>query len=115
MRTRKMGINIIIDLPSAVRHTCEKVRPAACNYDRMTAMSLQLKPELQKFIDDQVKAGRYDSPEEVVEAGIATLVQQERYGDFAPGELDRLLAEGEADIQRGDIHDGDEVFRNSTT
>lgn len=32
-------------------------------------------------------------------------------GNFAPGELDRLLAEGEADIERGDLHDGDEAFR----
>jgi antitoxin ParD1/3/4 len=74
-------------------------------------MSLQIKPELQKFIDDQVKDGHYDCPEEVVEAGLAILEQQTRHGTFAPGELDRLLAEGEADIERGDLHDGEEVFR----
>ena len=72
---------------------------------------MQIKPELQKFIDDQVSNGYYDSPEEVVEAGLATLEQQARSGGFAPGELDRLLAEGEADIERGDLHDGEEVFR----
>lgn len=76
----------------------------------MQAMSVQIKPEFQKFIDDQIRAGRYDSPEAVVEAGLATLEQQARYGDFAPGQLDRLLAEGEADIQNGNLHDGDEVF-----
>jgi antitoxin ParD1/3/4 len=74
-------------------------------------MSLALKPEFQKFIDDQVKAGRYDSAEEVVEAGLAILEQQNDHGDFAPGELDRLLAEGAADIERGDVYDGEAVFR----
>jgi putative addiction module CopG family antidote len=74
-------------------------------------MSLRINPELQKFIDNQLKDGRYDSAEEVVEAGLAVLEQQTHYGEFAPDEFDRLLAEGEADIQAGNTHDGDDVFR----
>ena len=31
------------------------------------------KPELQQFVEDQVKAGNYPSPEAVVEAAIADL------------------------------------------
>ncbi len=45
------------------------------------------------------------------EAGLAVLEQHFRLGEFSSGELDRLLAEGEADIERGDVHDGEEVFR----
>jgi antitoxin ParD1/3/4 len=74
-------------------------------------MSLQLRPELQKFIDDQVQAGHYDSPEEVIEAGLSVLRQQDAQSDFAEGELDKLLAAGEADLERGDTHDGETVFR----
>jgi antitoxin ParD1/3/4 len=74
-------------------------------------MTLQLNPEIQKFIDEQVKSGRYSSAEDVVTAGLVTLQHQERFADFAPGELDRLLAEGEADIERGDVYDGDDVMR----
>lgn len=37
-------------------------------------MNLQLKPELERFIDDQVKEGRFATPVEVVEAGIARLM-----------------------------------------
>jgi antitoxin ParD1/3/4 len=74
-------------------------------------MRLQIKPELERFIKDQIEAGRYASPEEVVEAGLATLEQRTQYADFSSGELDRLLAEGEADIARGAVHDGEEVFR----
>jgi Arc/MetJ-type ribon-helix-helix transcriptional regulator len=37
-------------------------------------MQLSLRPELQRFLDDQVKAGRYASQQEAVEAGIARLM-----------------------------------------
>jgi hypothetical protein len=32
------------------------------------------KPEIQEFIEEQVKAGRFSSPTEVIEAGIARLM-----------------------------------------
>jgi len=38
-------------------------------------MNIQLtKPELQKFVDDQVKSGHFASPEQVIEAGLARLM-----------------------------------------
>lgn len=49
-------------------------------------------------------------PDEVVEAALTTLEQQERLGDFDPGELDELLAVGEADIAAGNVYDGEAVF-----
>ena len=39
------------------------------------------------------------------------LDQQEQLGDFEPGELDSLLAEGERSIQKHGTIDGDEAFR----
>ncbi len=37
-------------------------------------MNLELKPELQRFIDDQVNEGRFASRAEVVEAAVARLM-----------------------------------------
>ncbi len=73
-------------------------------------MTLQLKSNLQQFVDEQVQSGIYDSAEDVVAAGLAAL-QQMRRDAFAPSELDNMLAEGLADIERGDLHDGEAVFR----
>ena len=74
-------------------------------------MNLALTPDMQKLIDERVKAGKYATPEDVVAAALITLDQQERFGDFAPGELDDLLREGEQSIERDGTLDGDEAFR----
>jgi antitoxin ParD1/3/4 len=74
-------------------------------------MHLSLNPEMQKLIDERLKSGQYTTAEDVVAAALMTLDQQERFGDFAPGELDELLAEGEQSIARDGTLDGDEAFR----
>jgi Arc/MetJ-type ribon-helix-helix transcriptional regulator len=61
-------------------------------------MTLQLTGDVEKFIDDQVKAGEYSSAQEVVFAGLRLLKQQTTAGgggDFQPGEWDRLLVDAE--------------------
>jgi putative addiction module CopG family antidote len=58
-------------------------------------MNLSLSPQVCDLIEQRVRAGKYRTPEDVVTAAISTLDQQESTGDFQPGELDRLLAEGE--------------------
>ena len=73
-------------------------------------MNVSLSPRMQKFVDDKIKAGEYPSADAVVEAALASLQRQQAAGDFAPGELDELLAEGERDIERGDVVDGERVF-----
>ena len=37
-------------------------------------MNVSLRPELAKFLDDQVKSGRFASASEAVEAGVARLM-----------------------------------------
>ena len=60
-----------------------------------------LKPELQRFIDAQVKAGRFASPEAAVEAAVEQMML-----DHAPTELDDETAESinraEDQIDRGE-------------
>jgi len=74
-------------------------------------MNLTLKPGLKKRIDDRVKSGRYATAEDVVAAALVTLDQQERFGDFLPGELDRMLEVGEQSIEKYGTLDGDLAFR----
>jgi putative addiction module CopG family antidote len=73
-------------------------------------MNLSLGKAEQRAIEQRVRAGKYASPEDVVRAGLAALEQQESFGDFAPGELDALLAEGERSIRREGTVDAAKVF-----
>jgi Arc/MetJ-type ribon-helix-helix transcriptional regulator len=73
-------------------------------------MNLALSPHVEKLITDHVKSGRFGSPEEVITAAISSLDQATAFGDFAPGELNDLLAEGDRDIENGDVLSGEEVF-----
>ena len=73
-------------------------------------MNVLLPPRIQKIIKDRVKSGKYQSAEDVISAAVVSLEQNELFGDFAAGELDALLAEGERDIQAGAVLDGAEVF-----
>ena len=63
-------------------------------------MKLSLPPKVRNWIEQRVRSGKYASAEDVVHAAIAQLDQQERFGDFAPGELDSLLDEGERSIKK---------------
>ena len=66
---------------------------------------------MQRFVKRKLRQGAYASADQIIEAGLAMLQQREKHADFAPGELDRLLAQGETDIRRGDVYDGEQVFR----
>lgn len=71
-------------------------------------MTIQLSAEQEKLIQDRVKSGQYPSVEAMISAAIIRLIQEEPH--FAPGELDALIAEGEADFERGDTIDGEAAF-----
>jgi len=73
-------------------------------------MDIHFDPEMQKFIEERLRSGAYGSPEEIVLAGLGALRQQEYLGDFAPGELDFLLAEGENDIAAARVLGADEAM-----
>ncbi len=73
-------------------------------------MRLAIDNEMQQFIDEKLRAGRYASAEDVVRAALAALRQQEFLGDFASGELESLLAEGEQSISSEGTLDADEAM-----
>jgi Arc/MetJ-type ribon-helix-helix transcriptional regulator len=74
-------------------------------------MHLSLSPETQKLLERQMKKGGYQSPEDAVRAGLAYLDQRASAGGFEAGEWDKLLAVADAEIERGDVIDGDEALR----
>ena len=73
-------------------------------------MKLKLQPSVRRWIEKQVHSGRFDSPEQVIEAAIAALEQQDTWPEFSPGELDQLLIEGERSVERADALDGDVAY-----
>ena len=70
-------------------------------------MNLSLPPQTEKSIEARVKSGKYRNAEDVVTAAMSQLDQQEQLAEFEPGELDRLLAVGEAS---GAALDGEQVL-----
>ena len=74
-------------------------------------IDISLSPKTQKLLKGRMKTGAYRSPDDAVRAGLAYLEQQEHASDFEPGELQKLLAVADAEIERGELLDGEKVFR----
>ena len=70
-------------------------------------MVVSLKPELEKLVEAKVKAGLFPSAEALINAAVAQVVSSD---DLEPGEMERLLAVGEADARAGRFVDGPKVF-----
>lgn len=62
-------------------------------------MTVSVDAEMQRLINEKVASGQYATPRDVLMAALAALQLQDSYGDFKPGELDALLAEGERSIE----------------
>jgi Arc/MetJ-type ribon-helix-helix transcriptional regulator len=74
-------------------------------------MQLSLPAKFRKLIDDRVRSGKYATAEDVVKAAPTTLDQNDRFGDFAAGELDRLAADGEESLKRDGPIPAAQVFK----
>jgi len=68
-------------------------------------MTLTVKPHLEKYIEEQVNAGRFSSAVELVEAGIARLMLDPMPDGVDDDDLRRLLVSIEQD-ERGEVIDG---------
>jgi antitoxin ParD1/3/4 len=74
-------------------------------------MNVSLTPELEQLIEQKVKGGMYNSASEVIRAGLRLLQEQDELKQIRLRELKRDVQKGIAQIDRGEIVDGDEVFR----
>jgi antitoxin ParD1/3/4 len=77
-------------------------------------MNISITPELQKFVEQEVKAGLYQSASEVIRAGLRRLKEdKERKSRFvvsSKAELEDKLLEGVAELDRGEGLPGEQVF-----
>ncbi len=73
-------------------------------------MNVPLDSEMQKFVDEKVASGEYASAKDVLLAALAALELQDAYGEFDPGELSALIAEGEQSIADNGVIPASDVF-----
>lgn len=65
-------------------------------------MTIRLKPELAKFIDEQVKSGQFKSPDDAVNAAVARAQMLDELADDLSEEDVAAIEEGLAQIERGE-------------
>ena len=80
-------------------------------------MNVSLSPEVQSLVEELVRSGRFASPEDVIHAGLASLMQQERLARVPVGELEQSVpglrqkvATGLAEARAGKTGDGEAFF-----
>lgn len=73
-------------------------------------MNISLTPELEQFIQDQVKSGKYSSVDEVILAGLKLLEEREYIYKGRFEELQREVMIGVEAAERGEVIDGEIVF-----
>jgi len=70
-------------------------------------MQVQLrKPELEKFIDEQVQAGYFPTPEAAIEAAVAQMMVDQGTDGLTDEDM-AAIAESDAQIDRGECIDFD--------
>jgi putative addiction module CopG family antidote len=72
-----------------------------------TTMEIELDPKAQEMIEEHIKKGMYASPGDVIFAALGALESAETFGDFEPGELERLCEEG---LNSGPAEDFDQFL-----
>ena len=72
-------------------------------------MDVPIKPQLERYVEDQVRAGRFTSPAEVIEAGLARLMLDPP-DDELDGETLSAIEQAETQIDRGESLPLDAAF-----
>ena len=70
-------------------------------------MNVSLTPELEKFVQDSVATGRYNSASEVIRASLRKLEEREQWRLY----IDEKLKKGVEDLAAGRIVDGETAMR----
>lgn len=80
-------------------------------------MNVTLSGKMQQFVDEKLKAGRYSTPQDVVHAGLAALMQQEDLETLSIEELEAIypelrqkVAAGLREAREGKLTDGETIF-----
>ena len=73
-------------------------------------MNISLTPELEQFIAEQVKSGKFFDATEVVTEGLRILWERDRIQKARLAELKEKIRIGIEASDRGEVVDGEEVF-----
>ena len=73
-------------------------------------MQIQLPPELEAFVQEMIAAGLYQAPSEVIRDALWLLKDQAELRKVKLAELQKLLAAGIEQADRGELLDGESVF-----
>jgi Arc/MetJ-type ribon-helix-helix transcriptional regulator len=75
-------------------------------------MDVRLNPGLEKLIEDEVRSGRTPDPNDFLNRAVYHYVLARDLGEeYTSEEIERMIAEGLDDIERGDTSDGDDAIR----
>ena len=74
-------------------------------------MNLTLKPELENFIQQEILAGKYTSPDEAIEAAL-NLLQSQNLTERLATELRSQIDSAVAQLDRGEGLDGESTIAN---
>lgn len=74
-------------------------------------MNVSLTPALEKFVQDKVATGLYNSVSEVIREALRLLVSKETISQERLDMLNRDIEEGLADLEAGRYGDGHTVMR----
>ncbi len=73
-------------------------------------MSIYLKPEQEKFIQEQIKNGNYNTADEVIAEAFRVLEERDAINRRRLEELQHKIASGTEQIAQGQVTDGEVVF-----
>jgi antitoxin ParD1/3/4 len=65
-------------------------------------MNIALSPEMQRFVEEKVKAGYFTSPSEVIDSALNVLKESEALTPEALDELRREVRVGLEELERGE-------------
>lgn len=74
-------------------------------------LKIDLPPELDRFVAQRVASGDYDTPSEVLLAGLRLLEEQKAEEKSGKDEVRRKIQDGIDQARRGELVDGEEVMR----
>ena len=74
-------------------------------------MNVSLTPELEQYVHSKVKSGRYLSASEVVREALRLLEERDRLREIRLATLQKEIAIGIEQIDRGEVVDGEEVIQ----
>ncbi|MEH2292567.1 type II toxin-antitoxin system ParD family antitoxin [Nostoc sp.] len=73
-------------------------------------MNIQLKPEHEQFIQSRIANGRYENADDVIALALKLLEEYEKGYQEWEEETHKKIAVGLAEIERGEVLDGEVVI-----